>query len=96
MSHPHEDPVVRHARREAIASIIIWFGAMTYTVGYCWMHAYDRTAEDLKFVLGIPDWVLWGVVLPWSVCVVICWWFAYVFMTDEPLGAESSLPDDDF
>jgi hypothetical protein len=92
-STPIEDPVVRSARREATMTMIIWLGAMSYTVGYCWRHAYGR-AEDVNLILGVPDWVLWGIVAPWAVCVGICWWFAYGFMSDESLGKEQEPPDD--
>jgi hypothetical protein len=91
-----EDPVVRSARREAIVSILVWLGAMLYTVGYCWQYGYGRAASDVKLIWGIPDWVLWGIVAPWLVCAVISWWFAYGLMSDEPLGAEAPPADDDF
>ena len=95
MQQRNEDPVVRSARREASIAVIVWLAAMTYTVGYCWRHAYGRTSDELKLVLGAPDWVMWGIVLPWGVCVVICGWFAYRFMRDEPLGVEAAPPDDE-
>ncbi len=92
---PQEDPVVRNARREAIVSVLIWFLAMAYTVGYCWLFAYGRDPATMRFYAGIPDWVLWGIIAPWLVCLVVSWWFAYVFMTDEPLGAEAPPAGDD-
>lgn len=95
MATVNEDPVVRRARREGLVAIVIWLLATLYTVGYCWKFAYQRPAEDVRFVWGIPDWILWGIVLPWAVCVVVSWWYAYGFMTDEPLGAESSPPEDE-
>jgi hypothetical protein len=84
-----EDPVVRSGRREAAVVFVIWIAAFAYTVGYCLLFGYDRTAESLTFVLGFPDWVFWGIVAPWTVCVILCWWFAYCFMTDEDLGEEA-------
>jgi hypothetical protein len=39
--------------------------------------------------------VLWGIVLPWAVCVGVCWWFAYGYMSDESLGREQEPPDDE-
>jgi hypothetical protein len=93
MSQFAEDPVVRSARREALVSIVVWLAAMTYTVGYCWRHAYGRAPEEVELIWGIPSWVLWGVVAPWAVCVAICWWFAYGFMSDQTLGKEQP-PDE--
>jgi len=38
----------------------MWLVAMTYTVGYCGLYGYQRSAEDLRYVLGFPDWVFWA------------------------------------
>jgi hypothetical protein len=95
VAHGPEDPVVRSARREAVVSILIWLGAMTYTIGYCWRYAYDRAPGDVELIGGFPDWVLWGIVAPWLVCAGLSWWFAYGFMTDESLGDEAPPADDD-
>jgi hypothetical protein len=89
-----EDPLLRSARREACVTIVIWLLAMSYTVGYCWRFAYGRPVEQMQFYGGIPDWVLWGIVAPWAVCILVSWWFAYGFMTDESLGVERDEPDD--
>jgi hypothetical protein len=83
-----EDPVVRSARREAIVVAVTWACALAYTVGYCAKYGYGRSIQDLKFVLGFPDWVFWGIVAPWSVCFVVSWWFTYFFVSDADLGEE--------
>ena len=62
-----------------------WLGAMIYTVTYCYLHGYGRTKESLKFVLGFPDWVFWGIVLPWGLCTIVASLFAFFFMKDEDL-----------
>ena len=87
-----EDPVARTGRREAMVSAAIWCVAAAYTVGYCGLCGYGRAAEDLRFVLGIPDWVFWGIVAPWSLCLAVGVWFSYAFMTDADLQEEESLP----
>src|SRR5262245_42037454 len=79
---------VRHARREAIFVGFFWSAAAAYTVGYCALFGYGRTADSLRFVLGIPDWIFWGIVLPWTVCLGIGCWFAWFYMTDEDLGED--------
>lgn len=89
-----EDPVVRSGRREALLSAAIWCVAAAYTVGYCGLYGYGRTAEDLRFVLGIPDWVFWGIVAPWSVCLALGIWFSYAFMTDADLRGEESVAEE--
>jgi len=82
---PDEDPVLRSARREALLVGIFWLGAFTYTTVYCIVNGYGRTAASLKFVLGFPDWIFWGIVLPWGVCLAFNAWFAFCFVQDEVL-----------
>ncbi len=89
MPNPHDDPVLVSARREGLVVLVVWLAAMSYTIGYCYLNGYNRTIESLTFVLGIPDWIFWGIVVPWLVCVVVSWIFSYVFMTDADLGEEN-------
>ena len=95
MSPPTDDPVLRSARREALVVFAAWLAAMTYTVTYCYLHGYNRTQESLTFVLGFPDWVFWGIVVPWSVCVLFSFWFGATFMKDEDLGEELPEQEDE-
>lgn len=80
-----ELPLLKSARREALIAFAMWFTAMVYSVGYCVQFGYGRTAESLTFVLGFPDWVFWGLVLPWGVCTVASSLFAFFVMKDEDL-----------
>ena len=54
---------------------------------------YGGTAEELRFVLGFPDWVFWGIVVPWAVCLAASLWFSYGYMTEEDLSQEESDPE---
>ncbi len=92
MTIRREDPVLVSSRREAWMTLGIFVCALTYTIGYCSQHAYNRTAESLTFVCGFPDWVFYGVVLPWCVCVVVCWVFGAIFVRDEDLGQDLETP----
>lgn len=88
MANDREDPVLTSARREAIIVFATWVIAMAYTVIYCYGHAYGRMAEDLKYVYGFPDWVFWGIVVPWGLCIAFSWIFASIWMRDEDLGED--------
>ncbi len=88
MAKRPEDPVLRSARREAIFVLVLWVAAVTYSVTYCYLNGYGRSVESLTFVLGFPDWVFYGIVVPWLACVAISYWFSHFFMTDEDLGAD--------
>ena len=88
MKRPAADPVLHSARREAWFALALWCTAAAWTIGYCAWAGYDRSAASLRFVCGFPDWVFWGIVVPWAICLAIGIWFPFGFMTDEELGAE--------
>jgi hypothetical protein len=94
MSHPQDDPVLVSARREALLVFFIWVAALSYTITYCYTQGYNRPLESLTFVFGIPDWVFWGIIVPWMVCLLASWIFSYVLMTDADLGAENEDAED--
>jgi len=83
-----EDPVLKSARREALIVFATWIIAMAYTIGYCMRYGYGRKVEELQYVFGLPDWIFWGIVVPWGVWVVFSWIFGSVLMTDEDLGED--------
>jgi len=90
-----EDPVVKSGRREAIFTLIVWLAAATYTVGYCTCYGYGRAPQDVRFVLWFPDWVFWGIVVPWLTCAIISAWFALCVMQDAPLVSDADAPPED-
>ncbi len=96
MTKPVDDPVLQSPRREAIVVIATWVVAMTYTVTYCYLFGYNRTVADLKFVFGFPDWIFWGVVTPWTACIVFSFFFGAMFMRDEDLGQDPSEGQDEY
>jgi hypothetical protein len=94
VTRPSEDPVVKAASREALMAFGMWGLAMVYTVTYCYLHGYGRSVEDLTFVLWFPDWVFWGVVVPWLTCIAVSVVFAFRIMGDESLGEEIDADSD--
>jgi len=95
MPQPADDQVLRSARREALVVLAVWIAAMSYTVGYCYLNGYNRSAESLKFVFGFPDWVFWGIVVPWVACAVFSFGFGAIFVRDEDLGEELPEQEDE-
>ena len=83
-----EKTLVRSARREAALALSIWLVAMLYTITYCYLNGYGRPVESLTFVWWFPDWVFWGIVLPWGICVLLSTVFALAVMGHESLGEE--------
>jgi hypothetical protein len=39
-------------------------------------------------VFGIPDWVFYGVFLPWTVCTILAFIVSKYVIRDEDLGEE--------
>jgi hypothetical protein len=93
MSRRSEDPVLRSSRREAVLVFLVWLAACAYTVGYCYTFGYGREPESIRYVFGFPDWVFWGIVVPWSVCTLICYLAAYYLIADDDLGEEQAEAD---
>jgi hypothetical protein len=95
--NPPSKSLLRTARREAVVSLLAWLSALVYTVGYCYLHGYRRPVEELRFVWGFPDWIFWGVVVPWVFWFAFSVWYAFWFMQDTPMddGEEQPARGDD-
>ena len=85
-----EDPILISSRREALLVFLIWLLAASYSIGVCYVWGYGRDASTLTYVLGFPDWIFWGVVVPWSVCTLICFVMANYVIADDDLGEEQA------
>src|SRR5580700_9698812 len=70
---------LRNARREACIVLAVWFIALIWTVGYCYVHGYRHSPDNLlvrigwadqqpaaltQHRLGMPKWVCWGIFAP--------------------------------
>jgi hypothetical protein len=78
------------SRREARFTFWFWIASCLYTVGYCGLFAY-RPEPNPRLILGMPSWVFWGVIAPWTVCTLVTCWYATFKMTDEDLGEDESV-----
>lgn len=94
MSAPREDPLVVSSRREALVAVVATFITLAWSVGYCVRYGYGRRFADLTFVLGFPDWVFWGIVVPWGLCVVLATWMTFYFIQDAALEPGEATADD--
>lgn len=94
MPHPQEDPLVRSSRREAVIVTLMFLASMAYTLTYCGINGYGDDAK-IELIFGFPEWVFYGVLVPWVVCTIVSIIYAVVFITDDPLGeaAESWNPE---
>jgi hypothetical protein len=90
---PPTDPVLAHARREAWIIGAAWLGATVYCCVYSYLFGYIRHGRplgpaDVRPILGIPRWFVWGIIAPWGVCGLFTAWFAGWFMADDDLGKD--------
>jgi hypothetical protein len=81
------DPLFRHARREAIMSLVVFAICFVWSIGvYLTMGLHSGEIGEVDTVLGIPAWVFWGVAVPWLAADVFIVVFCFVLMTDDDLG----------
>ena len=93
----------RNSRREMRFVTVLWFLAFSWTLSYCYLNGYQhapdawavraglaspRSPENLKVILGVPDWVAYGILAPWIVCSVVTVWFGMYGMRDDDLGID--------
>lgn len=76
------DPLFRSAVVEACVSTTIWLIASVWSLGVSYWLGYNQRVEDLKLVFGFPNWVFWGIVVPWITCTIV----AIVFGMTIPDG----------
>ncbi len=94
------DPVVVHARREALVILAAFVVCLIWSISCCYLLGYpgpddfpseghgSHTAANgpVAKVLGMPSWVFWGVLVPWVAADVFAVWFCFCFMADDPLA----------
>jgi hypothetical protein len=90
-----EDPVLRHARREAIWITAAWAAATVVSCLVSYFLGYSRDDRplgpaDIRPILGMPRWFFWGVIVPWLASGAFIFWFAGFVMVEDDLGSDHS------
>lgn len=80
------DPFFLNARREAVIILIAWAVCLIWAVGFSALAGYDVDSDQVSIILGIPDWVFWGVLVPWIAATVFSVWFSLVYIADDDPG----------
>ena len=88
------DPLVHSSFREALLVSGIWLAAMIWSLSVCYSMGYKQTAADLRLVLGFPDWIFWGIVIPWITCTIVSCVFGAIYVRDGDLGADPEENDE--
>ncbi len=55
----------------------------------------DPGSIDTPLGLGIPDWVLFGVALPWIISLLFCFWYCCFFFAEDDLFPSQDNPTED-
>ncbi len=87
-----EQRLLRNARREGLVILGAWAVALLWGVGVSYLFGYGRDPRAIGLVLGMPDWVFWGVALPWALCLLFSVWFCFWYMADDDLGQDREGP----
>lgn len=83
------DPVFLHARREAVAIILLFCGFCTWAVTICMTQGYLAPGEAPTAVhttFGMPTWTFWGILVPWLAVDLVAVWFCFFYMKSDDLG----------
>jgi hypothetical protein len=93
----------RHAKWEARIVLLVWFFALCWTVGYCYLNGYRHTPDSwlvrqgiaaeqpvaIKEIrFGMPMWVCYGIFAPAVCCSAFTLGFGLFIMRDDSLGVE--------
>ena len=80
--------VFLHSRREAIVIFGSWFVALCWSVPYCYINGYGHQVDPETFstTMGMPTWLVGGILLPWIIADLFTTWVCFFFMQDDDLG----------
>ncbi|MBN1380019.1 MAG: DUF997 family protein [Gammaproteobacteria bacterium] len=85
-NHSCDDPVFLRTKREAFYILVAWTVGMIWTVGYCFVTGYNVPSEKIKATMGIPNWVFFGVLVPWIIITIFSIWFSLFYIADDDSG----------
>ncbi|MEM1294825.1 MAG: DUF997 family protein [Verrucomicrobiota bacterium] len=85
----------RQSRREMWVILAAWAFFLLWTGIACTiLPPQELSNGTIPTVLGIPQWVVFAVVLPWIGALIFICWFALRFMKDTDLSSiEPAQPD---
>lgn len=89
------DPLFLQSVRESGFILLTWAACFAWTFCYCTVNGYSAEVAPADFptVLGMPSWVVWGIVLPWTLANAVTLYFCFWYMQDGELDdADSGEP----
>ena len=96
MNHPTSksnpnpsDPLLKSSLAEMKWIVGVWAITFCWVIGYGMSQGY-AVNDSIETVMGMPSWVVWGVVVPWGFSTVFTTWFAFCKMTDHSFDQEAA------
>lgn len=68
-----------------------WVLFAAWTLTYNHQFAGDVDGQPVAIVMGMPKWVVFGIVIPWVIALSVTVWFALSFMKDTPLEEQGDV-----
>ncbi len=84
-SNPQLNSVYLNSLRETYLILATWVIFAAWVIGYSMSYGYNNSPETFSTVGGIPEWIFWGIGLPWVLAVVVTIGFAVFIVKDDPL-----------
>jgi len=88
-------PVYLNSLRETFLILLTWIVFAIWVVGYSLRYGYNLHSDTFSTVIGIPEWVFWGIGLPWILAIFITIGFAVFVVKDDPLEESDEAPTDE-
>lgn len=63
-------------KREFKKGVIVTGTFILFSTIVSYFLGYKRSVSEMKFILGFPDWVFYGVLIPWIAIVLYTIFFA--------------------
>jgi hypothetical protein len=95
--------LLKNARREAWIVLGAWAACLAWVVGYSYLRGYVHPPDSLlvrwglalapgeatlRLILGLPEWVFYGIFTPWLIAAAFTIFFGLRIMRDDDLGAD--------
>lgn len=49
----------------------------------CYVLGYGKDASEIRIIAGIPEWVLYGVIIPWVIMVIFTAVYGFFIMKGD-------------
>lgn len=78
----HYRQCLNEARLAAAVFLVAFLGCASVIAMLGYPAPGERPPEPV-LIWGIPQWVFWGLFVPWLVLIGVTWWFALFFLRDD-------------